>query len=400
MFDAILIASTGLSAYSRGLSNISNNVSNLNTAAYKRSSMQFQDLIYNQSSTLGREGNGVIAGKPLPVFTQGELRRTGNALDVAIEGDGYFILNKDGKTFYTRDGQFDFDSDGVLVGRQSRMPVMSLSDTGQLVSLNITPLRNMAGTPTALIKLDGTLSTVDSDRSHTISDINVVSATGVATKASLVFNDETDPAVTGVDHRWGFTVRNERSETVASGTLIFGSDGSPATGADKFAFDWPSPGGTQKVTLDFGTQGGFAGLTSFSAGGTSTARLQSADGKTSGSYTASAYEDDGSVVLNYSNGEKRTAGRLALAWFAEQDRLVAQGASLWTDPDRALTAVGAPQTSRLGQLSGGEIEASNVDLTQQFSELIVVQRAYQASSQVISTANEMMQQLFDIRGRR
>lgn len=400
MLDAILIASTGLSAYSRGLSNISNNVSNLNTVAYKRSSMQFQDLIYNQSATLGREGNGVIAGKPVPVFSQGELRRTGNVLDVGIDGEGYFILNMDGKTFYTRDGQFDFDSDGILVGRQSRMPVMSLSDDGKLAALNITPLRNMPGTPTALIKLDGTLSTADSDRSHTISDINVVSAAGVASKASLVFNDETDPAVTGVDRRWGFTVRNERSETVASGTLIFGIDGSPAAGADKFAFDWPTPGGTQKVTIDFGTPGSFAGLTSFSAGSTSTARLQSADGKTSGSYTASAYENDGSVVLNYSNGEKRTAGRLALAWFAEQDRLVPQGASLWTDPDNALTAVGAPQTSRLGQLSGGEIEASNVDLTQQFSELIVVQRAYQASSQVISTANEMMQQLFDMRGRR
>lgn len=400
MFDAILIASTGLSAYSRGLSNISNNVSNLNTTAYKRSSMQFQDLIYNQSSTLGREGNGVIAGKPLPVFTQGELRRTGNALDVAIDGAGYFILNRDGKTFYTRDGQFDFNSEGILVSRQSGIPVMSFSDTGQLAPLNITPLRNMAGTPTALIKFDGTLSIADADRSHTISDITVVSTAGVASKASVVLNDETDPAVTGVDHRWGFTVRNDRSETVASGTLIFGSDGSPAAGSDKFSFDWPSPGNTQKITLDFGTPGAFAGLTSFSAGTTSTARVQSADGKTSGSYTTSAYEDDGSVVLNYSNGEKRTAGRLALAWFAEQDKLVAQGASLWTDPDQSPTLVGAPQTSRFGQLSGGEIEASNVDLTQQFSELIVVQRAYQASSQVISTANEMMQQLFDMRGRR
>jgi flagellar hook protein FlgE len=400
MFDAILIASTGLSAYSRGLSNISNNVSNLNTAAYKRSVMQFQNLIYNQGAMSGQDGNGVIAGKPLPVFTQGELRQTGNALDAAVSGDGYFILNKDGKTFYTRDGGFEFNSDGILVARQSRMPVMSLSDSGQLVQLNITQLRNMAGTPTAVIKLDGMLSTADADRSHTISDITIVNAAGVASKASLVFNDETDPAAMGVDHRWGFSVRNERGETVLTGALLFGGDGSPALGADKFTFDWPSPGGTQKVTLDFGTPGSFAGLTSFSAGGTSTARIQSADGKTSGSFTASAFEHDGSVVLNYSNGEKRTAGRLALAWFAEQDKLVAQGAGLWADPDKVLTAVGAPETSRFGQLSGGEIEASNVDLTQQFSELIVVQRAYQASSQVISTANEMMQQLFDMRGRR
>lgn len=400
MFDSILIASTGLSAYSRGLANISGNVSNLNTVAYKRSAMQFQDLLYQRDPALGREGNGVVAGKASPVFVQGELRQTGNTLDVAVDGDGYFILRKDGKTFYTRDGQFDFDKDGILVSRQSRMPVMRLADDGGLAPLDMSALRSMAGTPTALIKLDGILSTTDADRSHTISDITIINNAGVAAKASLVLTDETDPTVSGAGHRWGFVVRNERSETVASGALSFGADGSPEAGSDKFAFDWPASGSAQRITLDFGTPGGYAGLTSFSGGTTSTARLQSADGKASGVYAGSAYDADGSVVLRYSNGEKRSAGRLALAWFGDQQKLVAQGASVWTDPDQALTSIGAPQSAGLGKLAGGEIEASNVDLTQQFSELIVVQRAYQASSQVISTANEMMQQLFDMRGRR
>jgi flagellar hook protein FlgE len=401
MLDPIYIADTGLQAFSKGLNNISANVANLNSAGFKRSSLQFQDLLYSQGVLTGRTGNGVQAGKPSVIQTQGEMRQSGNATDAAIDGEGYFILQKDGKTRYTRDGEFEFDKDSYLVARQSRMRVMVLNAEGSMGPLNISALRSLSGVPTSSIKLDGTLSTGDSDRSHTISDLSVVSSAGIASTMGIVFTDQTDPSVTGVAHTWGFKVNDSKNNSIASGTLIFGPDGSPQAGSDKFSFDWtPAQGAaSQKITLDFGEPGSFAGLTSFSAGTTSTAKLNSIDGKTSGNFTGSRYEADGSVVLNYSNGETRNVGRLALAWFDDQSRLEAQGAGLWLAPNDKPTLTGTAQGGVFGKIGGGQIEASNVDLTQQFSELIIVQRGYQASSQVINTSNDMIQQLFDTRKR-
>jgi flagellar hook protein FlgE len=398
MLDAIFIANSGLQAYTKGLNNISGNVSNLNTAGFKRSVLQFQDLLYNDNALAGRVGNGVQAGKPATVFVQGELRQSGNATDAAIDGVGYFTLREDGNTLYTRDGQFLFDAKGKLVAKQSQMPVMVLDADGKLGELDIGTLRAMAGTPTSTIKLDGILSTGDSDKSHTISDISVIDVGGVATTFSIVFTDQTDPAITTAAHTWGFTVRDAKSATVATGALVFGQDGSPDIGSDKFKFTWnPTGVNPQDITLDFGTPGSFAGLTSFSAGTTSTAKLQSADGKASGTFTASSYDPDGTIQLAYSNGEKRKAGKLALSFFQDESRLLAQGGGLWRAPQDMTPLTGAAQSLVFGKIAGGEIEASNVDLTQQFSELIVVQRAYQACSQVTSTANDMAQQLMDTR---
>jgi flagellar hook protein FlgE len=226
----------------------------------------------------------------------------------------------------------------------------------------------------------------------------VVNNGGVASTLTIVFTDQTAPSVTGADHTWGFEIKDAKGASVAKGTLVFGVDGSPDVGYDKFRFTWnPTGASPQDIVLDFGDPGSFAGLTSFSAGTTSTAKLQSADGKAGGNFTASSYDADGSVMLAYSNGEKRNAGRLALSWFQDESRLIAQGGGLWGATTEASAVTGTAQSAVFGKIAGGEIEASNVDLTQQFSDLIVVQRAYQACSQVQSTANEMAQQLMDTR---
>jgi flagellar hook protein FlgE len=120
MLDSIYVGLTGLTGYSKGLNNISNNVANLNTAGFKSSQLQFSDLFYRYQ-TSGEsggdgssyaQGSGVNAGTSTMVFKQGELRATGNDQDVAVDGNGLFVLRKDGQTFYTRAGQFSFDADG------------------------------------------------------------------------------------------------------------------------------------------------------------------------------------------------------------------------------------------------------------------------------------------------
>lgn len=404
MFDSIYTGLTGLSTFSRGLSNISGNVANLNTVGYKRSVLQFQDLLSNQSGFGGGSGtgNGVGAGQPHLVYTEGELRKTGNDLDAAVDGAGYFVLQDNaGKTVYTRDGQFEFDKDSSLVSREAKDKVMLVDANGSLSAFDLAPYRTLAGTPTTSLRFNGVLSTADSDRSHTVGNLTLYDSAGVPHRVSMAFTDQTDPSVTTAEHVWQYSLSDDQQNVLTSGTLRFGVDGAPATDTAPASFSWtPADGVSQDIALDFGSAGKFGGLTSFSVGADSTARLQAGDGAASGSLTGTTYDADGTIRLKYSNGETRAGGTLALAYFAYPQQLTSQGGALWTNGSDDRPVLGKAQSAMFGAVAGGQIEASNVDLTAQFSELIVTQRGYQASSQVISTANEMLQQLFDMRSRR
>lgn len=402
MFESIYTGLTGLSTFSRGLSNISNNVANLNTVGYKRSVLQFQDLMPARDSVTGQRGNGVAAGQPHVVYKQGELRQTGNVLDAAVDGAGYFVLRDgEGQTFYTRAGQFEFDREDKLVSRDTGHEVMLLGSDGALSAFSLAPYRSMAGSATASISFDGTLSTGDADRSHTITDIRVYDSAGVLHALTMRFTDQSDPQIGTADHAWRYSLSDDRQNVLGSGTLRFGADGAPAPDAVPASFALTLPdGATQQVALNFGTPGRFDGITSFSLGSDSTARVAASDGAASGTLTESGFEADGAIRLRYGNGITKTAGSLALAWFGHPQDLEAEGRSLWRVAAGGKPVLGGARSTLFGSIAGGQVEASNVDLTAQFSELIVTQRGYQASSQVISTANEMMQQLFDMRGRR
>ncbi|HXF88972.1 MAG TPA: flagellar hook basal-body protein, partial [Xanthobacteraceae bacterium] len=118
MFSSILSAFSGMLGFSKGLDVISNNVANLNTPGFKAAELQFRDLFYRYSPLQGggaeQVGQGVSAGNTRTRYRQGELRETGNPLDLAIDGNGFFVLRKDGETFFTRSGQFEFNGAGVL----------------------------------------------------------------------------------------------------------------------------------------------------------------------------------------------------------------------------------------------------------------------------------------------
>jgi flagellar hook protein FlgE len=402
MFESIYTGLTGLATFSRGLSNISNNVANLNTVGFKRSVLQFQDLMPARDSVNGQRGNGVAAGQPHVVYKQGELRQTGNVLDAAVDGAGYFVLRDgDGKQFYTRDGQFEFNQNSRLVSRDSKREVMVLAGDGAMSAFSLAPYRSMPGAATTSISFDGTLSTGDADRSHIIAGLDVYDRAGVLHTFSLTFTDQSDPQLATADHTWRYSLRDDGENLLTSGMLRFGVDGSPALDAAPATFALALPDGTsQDIALNFGSAGKFDGLTSFSLGSDSTAKVLAVDGMASGTLTETSFDSDGAIRLEYSNGEDRTAGNLALAWFEYPQDLEPEGGNLWSITGGLAPVIGTARSAMFGTVAGGQVEASNVDLTAQFSELIVTQRGYQASSQVISTANEMMQQLFDMRGRR
>lgn len=395
MLDSIYIGMTGLTSFSKGLTTIGNNVANLNTVGFKGTELGFLDLYYRysnfgsadqQSSPYG-QGSGVAPGTTTTRFAEGQTSQTGNDLDVAIDGNGFFVVNQDGKTLYTRAGQFAVDQAGFLTSKDDGAKVYGIRG-GVLTEINIAGQRSNAPRATATIQLQNSLSV--GDPTFDVSNLTVYDAMGTQHTMTLhmVNNTATTPG------SWTFTL-TENAVTVASGEVRYDGTGAPQAGYGAVSFSFaPTNGATPStVTLDFSNTHSYSSAAS-------SLSVASQDGYAAGYLTKTAIDADGKVVLSYSNGQTVNGDRLALAWFDNLSALQAEGGkrfALFGNPTRIL---GAPGESSLGKLKTASVEMSNVDLAKEFSNLIVVQRGYQASSQIISAANEMIQQLGDIRGKR
>lgn len=395
MLDTVYVGLTGLDTYAKGLNVISNNVANLNTPGFKGTQLQFADLYYrNGDAGSGggpgglRFGSGVGTGGTFLNFQQGEGRQTGRDLDLMIDGGGLFILRKDGHTTYTRAGQFEFDREGFLVDQSTGARVAMYDDAGTIEDLSVMGLRANPPRATTELKLSGNLSSADTQ--HVISSATVYDGLGKAVALRLTF-DNTGAATPG---RWRVTVSADGT-TVGTGEVRF-RNGRPDLGFETFSLRFTPQGGEpMTVGFDFSTD-----VTSFSAGADSTLAVSSQDGYAAGSLIGTTFDAEGNFELSYSNGQKVMHGRLALAWFADPNALQQLGGNRFAAGDGASPRVGNPGGGEMGKIVSRSIEMSNVDLSQQFSEMIITQRGYQASSQVITTANEMMQQLLDLKGKR
>jgi flagellar hook protein FlgE len=396
MLESIYIGMTGLDSYSKGLNVISNNVANLNTTGFKGSQMQFADLYYkNSDAGLGsgneqqqQVGTGVGTGGTVLNFQQGEARQTGNDLDLLIDGPGLFVLRKDGQTTYTRAGQFEFDKDGFMVDRVSGARVASLSG-GALGAFSLSGLRASAPKATSSVKFSGNLSS--GDQQHVISNVTVYDALGTPATLRITF-DNRNSTTPGA---WDVTVVTADGKPVGTGQIRM-KDGKPEAGFDAVQLTvTPTDGQATNLTLDFSAE-----VNSFPAGIESTLAAGKNDGYPAGSLVKASFDNDGNFVTTYSNGQTDKHGRLALAWFSHTDALEQVGNNQYVNRFGQEANYGSPGDAEFGKVQAKALESSNVDLSQQFGEMIITQRGYQASSQVLTTANEMIQQLLDMRGKR
>jgi flagellar hook protein FlgE len=403
MLAAIFTGLSGMTAYSRGLDLISNNIANLNTPGFKVSDPLFREIVYDQlrndsDAQAGTRpgGAGVDVDTSRVSFRQGEMRSTGNSLDVAIDGNGFFMLSKDGHTLYTRAGQFEFDDDGVLIERDSGAKVM-LSASGQSGSTyDITPDRSFAPRATSEVKFSGVLARSGTTTTHDIPQFTVIDATGAKTTLrGRLTRDSTDAL------QWTLEILDDNNDVIGSGTIRFGENGTPA--ADHTSVDVtvdPESADPFTVKFNFGAAGTHAGVTSIAGTTSSQVSVLKQDGLELGSLTRIDFDERGNLKLSYSNGEEKTAGSLLLAMFEAPDQLQSLGRSLFAAQEKASPRLGSAMSSGLGRVVGGQVELSNVELTEQFTDLIIIQRGYQASSQIGSVANEMMQQLLAMDSRR
>ncbi|HEY9218638.1 MAG TPA: flagellar hook-basal body complex protein [Phenylobacterium sp.] len=395
MLGSIYIGLSGLNAYSKGLQTISNNVANLNTPGFKATNVSFSDvfstggggLTYSSGSNGEKSGSGVRMATPAVNFSQGDLRQSGGDLDLAIQGSGFLVLKDGEKTYFARTGQFGVDEDGFISMQGTKFHLAVLDESRQATTLNIDDKRLKPPTPTSKISFADNLSSTGTE--HTLSNIAVFDSNGGKQVWSIKFKavGSTAPG------EWDVTVTDDKGATVATSKLKFiGSTVDPTTASITVNVT-PAGADPLSVVLDFSK-----GVTSFSSGATSSLRVSDADGSGVGNLTSVTIDDDGQVKLTYSNNETELLGAVALADFRDPQQLVRLGNGLFEAGGDGQVRLLPSGQDGVGKLVAKQLEASNVNLSDEFGQLILIQRGFQASSQVVSVANDMIQQLFGIRG--
>jgi flagellar hook protein FlgE len=405
MLSTIYSALSGMLGFSKGLDVVSNNIANLNTPGFKGSELEFRDLFYRYSQDGGAQdgarsqiGSGLETKSTRTRFRQGELRDSGNPLDVAVDGNGFLVLKpKDGEQLYgvgggqvyTRAGQLEFGADGFLVERSSGARVMVL-DGGAMHEMSIDNLRTSAPVATTEIRVSGNLS--PGSTSADLNNVTVFDQAGQSHTLAIRFNR--DPADAA---HWFVEARDSDNRLLGSGEVRFQGNGSPAPGANTFSFTFaPASTPSTAITLQFGEPGSFSGVTNFSGPTQSDLQVRSQNGVAAGSLTSATFDEGGALRLSYSNGRTVSGPSLALAWFDDLQALRVSAGSVFVNDGGQAPVIGKAQEGIMGRIAAGRVELSNVELTEQFTDLIILQRGYQASSQVTSVANEMIQQLLDI----
>ncbi|MDD3799217.1 MAG: flagellar hook-basal body complex protein [Novosphingobium sp.] len=389
MFGSIYIGLSGLNAYSQGLKTVSNNVSNLNTSGFKAADISFSD-VYGGSSSGGLaygsgytgQGHGVNFDSVSINFTQGELRDTGRDLDLAIDGNGFFVLLDGDKTYYTRTGSFVVDDEGyvVLAGTDYKLAV--LDSAGRPTSLNIDQSRTSAPEETTQVTFSDNLSSTATE--YTIPDVSVYDERGGEHVWTIAFTrDET------VYDEWTVTVTDGEGTEIGSQTLTV-TNGLVGPADATLTFEDAASG--LSVAFDF------SGITSYSSGSVSTLRASDVDGHATGSVATLTVNESGQFEIAYSNEETLELGAIALADFRDPQKLEQRSNGLFVLNGFGQVQYLSAEDTRVGTILSQRLEASNVDLGAQFGDLILIQRGFQASSQIISVTNDMIQQLFGIRG--
>jgi flagellar hook protein FlgE len=402
MIDSIYLALSGMLGHERGLNVIGNNVSNMNTTGFRGSTVSFSDLFsgappnhLRDGRTTGEDavGRGLATPRTQIDLHTVQAQQTGRDLDLSLSGEGYFVVQDgSGAIRYTRNGAFEFDKNDELVLSGQDFKVMSRDGSGNLVPISLKGLETSAARSTTEVTFNGVISSGNSagDSDVTIRTLDVFDKTGNKHTVALKFSRDTSGPANGAVH-WKMTV-TENDIEVGSGTLEFiGSQ--VAIGSSPLHVTL-SLQGTDPTDIAFN----FDDVQAIAVGNSSTLAVQKQDGFGTGTIATETFDAEGTLKITYSNGQTATGPKLALAQVSDDRGLVEIGNALFAY--QGTQSVAYREAADDLRVQAQSLEPSNVNLTSEFSQLILMQRGYQASSQVISTANDMMQQLLEMRGTR
>ncbi len=456
MMRSLFSGVSGLKNHQTRMDVIGNNISNVNTYGFKSSRVTFQDMLSQTIAGASKpeENKGGVNPKQVglgmtiasidKIFTQGSLQTTGNQTDLAISGDGFFILAEGDKNFYTRAGTFGLDKNGNMVNPANGLKVQgwmaTRNEQGQMVV-------NPSGTPEDIIvpvynkveaketnnvrykcNLDSRKSIVPPNATGRMrasagvtTNIDVYDNLGKTHRLTMTFwktganqwtssaaiTDATTPITLDVPAGGG---QQNSANTSTRINLRFSPDGRLVAVGDAASPDELNQGdlfvnanyrvagdpNVRQIRLNLGKAGLLEGITQFSSESTTKAVEQ--DGFGMGYMESFNIDNSGRITGVYSNGTKQTVGQVAMAVFTNPQGLTATGDNFFeVSNNSGLPNIGPASQAGRGKIIAGSLEMSNVDLAEQFTDMIVTQRGFQANSRSITTSDQMLQELLTLK---
>ena len=431
LYSALYAGVSGLSAESYAMAAVADNITNINTVGYKGTETQFRTLVTDGGLKSSYSAGGVAAAPQALISKQGLLQAASSTTDLGIEGSGFFVTQTgtgkgDGVAF-TRSGSFRPDESGYLRNASglylmgwrldAKGEFQNTGNTNALEAVRVSDLTGSAA-PTSTIDLRANLQSSAEPLAgpYTAGDMangtveptfsrafDVYDAQGGTHRITLSF------VKTGAN-QWQSEVYADPSEVTAAGGLIssgeirFNPDGSllrdPAQYVsqmfDPLNINWTNGAGSQSIDLALGTNGGLSGLSQF--GSESALITSDVDGGMLGSISSVQISDEGIVSAVFDNGISRNVFQLPVATFANPDGLTRVSGNAYMVSDQSGNyAINKPGALGAGVIRSGTLEASNVDLAQEFSSMIRFQRAYSASSKIITTVDDMLQEVSNLK---
>jgi len=425
VFGALAIGASGLNSQSAALSVIGNNIANVSTTGFKGSRTEFADLLSaSGGGELGKIGLGTRVGAVRTLFGQGAIEATGRDKDLAIDGEGFFLVGDPNAPLFTRAGNFTSDANGDIVTPEG-LPLLAFpisQTTGQRVgtptTINTANLNSQAQATTnatvgANLDANGAIPTGGFDSTsfanayatatHPV-PVQVFDSLGGVHTATVFFTR------TGTN-AWRYDVAFDAGEVsspapgalgpgdpmiVGNGTITFNADGSlgtvTTTNPSTITFTGAN---AQTIDFDFGTSGLTDGLSQNAS--PFSLRFSSQDGFGVGELKGVNFTEEGFVEALFSNGESRVIGQLALARFPSPEGLLPLGDQLFQQSaDSGVAVVDVPLNGGRGGIVGGSLENSNVSIADEFIRLIEAQRGFQANTRVITASDQLLNDLVNI----
>ncbi len=429
MLTSLFTGVSGMKASGIALSVIGDNIANLNTIGFKSNRVTFGDVMSQtlaSGTSSSQVGRGVLMSDISPLFTQGSFESTGSALDMAIDGDGFFVVRDNSGAYYTRVGQFTINKDGLLVNADGmRVQGYGYTPAGQLTgilgNIDVSAFNNstestgninisanidarLTEVPTGFdidFNNDGVDGDIDPNSYHFSSVVPVYDSLGNSRNLTLYFTK-----TAGNTWQWNAVINDADSasgvtEIQASGAMDFDSTGAlvnltsstgSATGttvSEVFNFGGGATA-NQEINLNFLN---FTQLASESA-----TIFQSQDGFPAGTLKGLAVSQEGVISGIFTNGQIKPIAQLAVAKFMAPTQLTKFGRNLYSESyESGIATIGTPNKSGLGRVLSNSLELSNVDVAEEFVRMISAQRGFQANSRIITTTDELLQEMINLK---
>ena len=456
MMRSLFAGVSGLKNHQTRMDVVGHNISNVNTYGYKTQRVTFQDMLSQTIAGAAKpeENRGGVNPKQVGLgmtiasidrlFTQGSLQTTGNQTDVAISGDGFFVVADGDKNYYTRAGNFGIDKDGTFVNPGNGLKVqgwMAVTDvtgekvvrsSGSVEDLIIPVYGKVDARETSNVRykcnLDARSGIVPPGANERMrasaaitTNIDVYDNLGDSHRLTMSFwkngfNQWTaSAAISGSSYPVTLDVpagggQENQANPSSRVNLRFSPDGKLLAVSDDSSSDELNQGNLvinanyriegdpnmRTINLDLGQAGVLSGITQFSSASTTKAVEQ--DGYAMGYMESFSIDNSGLITGVYTNGTKQAVGQMATAVFTNPQGLIANGENLFeVSNNSGLANIGPAAEAGRGKIVAGSLEMSNVDLSDQFTDMIITQRGFQANSKTITTSDQMLQELLQLK---